>query len=288
MRLLLHLAARAGEVVSIDELLTRVWSGVIVTPDSVYQAVTSLRRSLGDDPRQPAYIATVPRLGYRMVAAVSRWDDRAPMQARISPSLTGTRRDVPDISLPTLGSSGRSSAVIGAVAALILLLVAGYWVYGNFATGRYAHADASVSVSPQSIGVLPFLDLTTQEMNEEYFADGMTEELIDHMSRILGVRVPGPTSSFYYKGKQLPVADIARNLGVAYLLDGSVRKSAATFRVATRLIRARDGYVVWSETYDRPLGDILTIQKDIAAQMTTSLRASIDGLSSEALPNTAR
>jgi DNA-binding winged helix-turn-helix (wHTH) protein len=77
MRLLLCLAAHAGEVVSIDDLLNRVWFDVIVTPDSVYQAVASLRRLLGDDPKQPTYIATVPRLGYRMVATVSPWTDRS-------------------------------------------------------------------------------------------------------------------------------------------------------------------------------------------------------------------
>src|ERR1700732_1774619 len=77
MRLLLCLAEHAGEVVSIDDLLNQVWSGVTVAPDSVYQAVTSLRRLLGDDPKQPAYIETVPRLGYRMVATVSPWADQS-------------------------------------------------------------------------------------------------------------------------------------------------------------------------------------------------------------------
>jgi transcriptional activator of cad operon len=78
MLLLLCLADHAGQVVSIDDLLTHVWSGVIVTPDSVYQAITSLRRQLGDDPKQPTYIATVPRLGYRMVAKVSPWTPPPP------------------------------------------------------------------------------------------------------------------------------------------------------------------------------------------------------------------
>src|SRR5712671_6736736 len=80
MRLLLCLAEHAGEVVSIDELLNQVWTDVIVAPDSVYQAVTSLRRLLGDDPKQPTYIATVPRLGYRMVATVSPWADQSVAQ----------------------------------------------------------------------------------------------------------------------------------------------------------------------------------------------------------------
>jgi TolB-like protein len=122
---------------------------------------------------------------------------------------------------------------------------------------------------------LPFLDLTTQEMNEEYFADGMTEELIDKLSKIPGLRVPPPTSSFYFKGKQIPVADIAKSLAVTYVLDGSVRKSDATLRIAVRLIRADDGYVVWSETYDRPLDDKLKVQDDIAGEVAKALRATI-------------
>jgi TolB-like protein len=88
--------------------------------------------------------------------------------------------------------------------------------------------------------------------------------------------VPAPTSSFYFKGKQIPVAEIATTLGVAYVLDGSVRKSGGRLRVAARLVRAQNGYVLWSETYDRPVGDILTIQDDIADEVTKSLKAAIE------------
>jgi transcriptional activator of cad operon len=113
-------------------------------------------------------------------------------------------------------------------------------------------------------------------MKEEEFADGMTEELIDKLSKIPGFRVPAPTSSFYFKGKQISVADVARTLGVAYVVDGSVRKSGARLRVAARLIRAENGYIVWSETYDRPFGDKLWIQDDIAGEVTKALRASVE------------
>jgi TolB-like protein len=131
-------------------------------------------------------------------------------------------------------------------------------------------------VQPQrSIAVLPFLDLT-EEMTEEPFADGMTEELIDKLSKIPGLRVPGPTSSFYYKGKQVPIAEIGRALGVAYVVDGSVRKSGARLRVAARLVRADNGYVVWSESYDRPFHDILMVQDDIAGAVARALRASAE------------
>jgi TolB-like protein len=123
---------------------------------------------------------------------------------------------------------------------------------------------------------LPFLDLTTQEMNEEYFADGMTEELIDKLSKIPGLRVPPPTSSFYFKGKKIKLADIARSLGVVYVLDGSVRKSDSTLRVAARLVRADDGYVIWSETYDRPMDNKLNVQDDIASEVAQALKVSIN------------
>jgi TolB-like protein len=104
----------------------------------------------------------------------------------------------------------------------------------------------------------------------------MTEELIDKLSKIPGLRVTPPTSSFYFKGKQVTVADVAKALRVAYVLDGSVRKSGARLRVAARLIRADNGYVVSSESYDRPLHDILMVQDDIAGEVTKALRASIE------------
>jgi transcriptional activator of cad operon len=238
MKLLLCLAERAGEAVSVEELLDQVWSGVVVTPDSVYQGVASLRRLLGDDAKQPAYIATVPRLGYRMVAAVSPWVD----------------------DLRVRGTQRRAWLLLAIGAALVVGLA---W---------FSMTDR---VPERSVAVLPFLDLTTQAMNEEYFADGMTEELIDRLSKIPGLRVPAPTASFFFKGKQLTVAAMAKSLGVTYVLDGSVRKSATKLRISARLVRAADGYVVWSETYDRPSVDKLQVQDDIAREVAQKLRVAI-------------
>jgi transcriptional activator of cad operon len=265
MRLLLCLAAHPGEVLSIDDLISQVWSGVIVTPDSVYQAVASLRRQLGDDPKQPTYIATVPRLGYRMVATVGPWQDQSS-----EPSTP------PAVNRPNLRSRGRAAFIWAAGAAgCLTLAVAAFLFQANIANN---HHSASSVITPQpqgSIAVLPFLDLT-KGMKEEEFADGMTEELIDKLSKIPGLRVPPPTSSFYFKGKQIPIADIAKTLGVAYILDGSVRKSGTRVRVAARLTRPDNGYVAWSETYDRPFKDILMVQDDIAAEVTKALKASIE------------
>jgi len=245
-------------------LLNKVWSGVIVTPDSVYQAVAALRRLLGDDPKNPTYIATVPRLGYRMIAPVGPCADQHGSLTVPSTAVIDEPKSVP---------RRRTGALLAAGAALCVALVVAFTFYGKGVNNQRVAATAG---APQrSVAVLPFLDLTTQEMNEEYFADGMTEELIDKLSKIPGLRVPAPTSSFYFKGKHLPVADIAKSLAVAYVLDGSVRKSDATLRVAVRLIRADDGYVVWSETYDRPLNDKLKVQDDIAGEVAKALRATI-------------
>lgn len=254
MRLLLFLAARAGQVVSIDELLDQVWSGVIVTPDSVYQAITSLRRLLGDDPKLPTYIATVPRLGYRLVAATGPWVDPAPT--------------VPGQPAGDAKAPGRRRWAMPAAGMLLVLALAASLAY----FGLTLRASR-----PASVAVLPFLDLTSQAMNEEYFADGMTEELIDHLSKLPQLRVPSPTSSLYFKDKTLPLDAIAQKLDVAYVLDGSVRESGTVYRVAVRLVRAHDGYVIWTASYDRPLGgDILAIQKDIAAQVTPAVQAAIE------------
>jgi transcriptional activator of cad operon len=285
MRLLLCLAERAGEVVSIEELLNRVWPEVAVSSDSVYQAVASLRRVLGDDPKRPTYIATAPRLGYRMVAAVRPWVEEAGVRAE---ALEDGRRGAASENsripyVPTSGMPrGRAIAWVGGVAICLVIgfaflsRVHGMDVFFGRGAGIRAVAAAVPAAQPQrSIAVLPFLDLT-EEMTEEPFADGMTEELIDKLSKIPGLRVPGPTSSFYYKGKQVPIAEIGRTLGVAYVVDGSVRKSGARVRVAARLVRADNGYVVWSESYDRPFHDRLMVQDDIAGAVARALRASAE------------
>jgi transcriptional activator of cad operon len=272
LRLLLSLAERPGQVVSIDELLTLVWPDVTVSPDSVYQAVASLRRQLGDDPRQPTYIATVPRLGYQMVAPVSVLSHPTPNPALES---SPTQSGLPPVSAPSAFHPRRKALVPAAIAAaLCLVLLAGFLLHTRAANLHRAASPAATAQPQPSIAVLPFLDLT-QGMQQEEFADGMTEELIDRLAKVPGLRVPPPTSSFVYKGKQVPVADIARTLGVEYVLDGSVRKDGTWVRIATRLVRADSGYVLWSETYDRPFHDILAIQDDIATAATKALTQSI-------------
>jgi TolB-like protein len=182
---------------------------------------------------------------------------------------------------------GRRAAAVSAGLLLIVVAVGALWIVRPRPPGRSATADRggnsaaanvnsapTLPVPPKSIAVLPFLDLSEGMKNEE-FADGMTEELIDRLNKITGLRVPAPTSSFYFKNKHVPIGDIAKTLRVAYVLDGSVRKSGARVRVAARLIRADNADVVWSETYDRPWNDILIVQDDIAGEVTKALGTSI-------------
>jgi TolB-like protein/DNA-binding winged helix-turn-helix (wHTH) protein len=260
LRLLLCLAEHAGEVVSIDALLDEVWSGVSVSQDSVYQAVASLRRLLGDDPKRPAYIETVPRLGYRMVATVGPWEPPP----------------VPDDSSSVVTSSSRrpGAGVMWAAGALCLAVAVAMLVFVTVRTRDRPAAPAAAAPPVTSVAVLPFHDLTEQ-MTEAPFADGMTVELIDKLSKIPGLRVHAPMSPSPSKGKRSTIAEMAKMLGVAYVVDGSVRKSGDRLRVVARLIHAENEYVVWSKTYDRSLDDILKVQDDIAGEVAKALRASL-------------
>ena len=248
LRLLLDLADRAGQVVSIDDLLDRVWAGVIVTPDSVYQAVASLRRLLGDDPRRPSYIATVPRLGYRLVASVGPWTAEPPERG------------------PPRRGAGPTIVVGGGLAAAMLLAAA----LAIFQQSRVEHAVVATAARPITVGVLPFMDLTPQ-MDELPLADDVTEGLIDKLSKYPGLRTPGFRASFLLRGKHASVADAARTLGVTYVVDGSVRLSKGYVRIAARLMRADDGFVIWSQSYYRPVRDMFAIQDAIAGEVSKTL-----------------
>jgi TolB-like protein/DNA-binding winged helix-turn-helix (wHTH) protein len=277
MRLLTCLAARAGEVVTTDELLAEVWGGVVVTQDSVYQAVASLRRVLGDDPKSPTYIATVPRRGYRLVARVSHGTGA---EAAAASGLTPAMSQAPLAAGPTAAiagaAAGAQTPAAGPTGRWKLAMVLG--VGAVLCLAQAGSVDSGAGVPQRSVAVLPFLDLTTESMDQEFFADGLTEELIDDLSRTPGLKVPSATASFYFKGKQMTVANIARELGVAYVVDGSLRKADTTLRVAARLMRADNGFVVWSGTYDTQSDNVLKIQGDVAAQVTQALQATLQGL----------
>jgi len=263
MRLLLCLANSAGQVVSIDRLLAEVWTGVVVGSASVYEAVSQLRKILGDVDPKPTYIVTVTRKGYRLIAPVQR--ESAPADTPQAPAIQ-TRRVAPQ----------RVWTVAGAiVAALIAAYLLGdkAWLSKDTA-GKGQTPGSSVVVSDRSIAVLPFTDMS-EKKDQEYFADGMAEELIGLLAQVPELHVPARTSSFYFKDRRATMTEIAGTLGVSHVLEGSVRKSGDTVRVTAQLIRADTGFTVWSHTYDRQIDDIFKIQDEIAGAVTKSLRVSL-------------
>jgi adenylate cyclase len=135
-------------------------------------------------------------------------------------------------------------------------------------------ASGAVTVRDRSIAVLPFVDMS-EKHDQEYFADGMTEEILDLLSRIPDLHVPARTSSFYFKGKRATILDIANALNVAHVLEGSVRKSGNILRITVQLVRADGDYHLWSETYDRRLDDVFKIQDEIAAAVVRALKISL-------------
>jgi len=133
----------------------------------------------------------------------------------------------------------------------------------------------AVPISAKSIAVLPFADMS-EKHDQEYFADGMAEEILDLLAKIPGLHVPARTSSFYFKGKSEDIPTIARRLMVANVLEGSVRKSGNQVRVTVQLVRADNGYHLWSETYDRTLNDLFKVQDEIAGEIVKALKISMD------------
>ncbi len=186
----------------------------------------------------------------------------------------------------------RSRALVVKAVIAVLLVIAGgvLWHFarapqGSLASkvtgtaqGTVASVHALTAVPPErSIAVLPFLDMS-EKHDQEYFSDGLSEELIDMLTKVSDLRVPARTSSFYFKGKQATIAEIAKALGVAQVLEGSVRMSGKNVRVTAQLIRADNGYHIWSETYDRKLDEIFKVQDDIATAVVKALKASLPNM----------
>ena len=147
-------------------------------------------------------------------------------------------------------------------------------------------ASSPATIPEQSIAVLPFTDVSPQK-DQAYFSDGLSEELINQLSRIPTLRVPARRSSFFFKGKSDDIATIAQRLRVAHVLEGSVRKSGTHLRVSAELIRADNGYHIWSETYDTEFKDVFKMQDEIASAVVTALKIRLAPLQRTASQNTS-
>jgi TolB-like protein/Tfp pilus assembly protein PilF len=142
-------------------------------------------------------------------------------------------------------------------------------------------AAPATGVDEKSIAVLPFVNMSTDK-EQEFFADGISEELLNQLAKIHELRVIARTSSFAFKGKEIGVAEIAKQLNVAHVLEGSIRKSGSKIRITAQLIRAGDSSHLWSETYDRSLDDIFAVQDEIAAAVVAQLKVTLLGVAPKA------
>ena len=175
---------------------------------------------------------------------------------------------------PITAATGWRRAPALWVAVAIAMLAIGYLAIRQRTPAALPKAPVPVAATEKSIAVLPFLDMS-EKHDQEYFSDGLTEELLDQLAQVPDLRVPARTSSFYFKGKQATIAEIARALGVANVLEGSVRKSGNTIRVTAQLIRADNGYHLWSSSYDRDVKDIFKVQDQIAGAVVEALKAKL-------------
>jgi TolB-like protein/DNA-binding winged helix-turn-helix (wHTH) protein/tetratricopeptide (TPR) repeat protein len=296
MCVLVCLARRAGEVVSVDDLLDAVWKDVVVTQYSVYQAVAALRRSFGDDPKAPTYIDNVPRRGYRLLAPVAVPATSPPAEAAAEPALAerSTTVVIPAhaqsgtvgiIRAPVPASWSLKEGVLVAVALVIFGTAAAYLAIGKLRISKSAVSSPTVAASPtptafsppaHSIAVLPFVNMSGDK-EQEYFSDGLTEELLNSLAEINELQVAARTSAFSFKGKDTDIGTIARKLNVGVVLEGSVRRSAHTIRITAQLINAVTGFHLWSKTYDRDLGDVLKLQTEIATSVASALKVTLLG-----------
>jgi len=153
------------------------------------------------------------------------------------------------------------------VAVSVTLLVLGF----GYAAFRFARSAGGAASPPASAAVIPFVDLSPKK-DQEYFSDGLTEELITTLSQVPGLRVAARTSSFQFKGQNPDLHDVGRKLDVAAVLEGSVRRSGNRLRVSAQLISVKDGYQLWSESYDRDLADVFAVQEDVARSIVAALR----------------
>jgi TolB-like protein/DNA-binding winged helix-turn-helix (wHTH) protein/Tfp pilus assembly protein PilF len=283
MRVLVCLAERPGQVVSVNQLLDVVWKGLVVTPYSVYQSVAALRRALGDDSRDPTYIANVTRRGYRLVAPV---EVDAPTADRVLPPAQPPNDRLDELAPSRIGMPYGSILIV-------LLLVAGgaWWLISRLSQEPGAPVSAAVAdraanaalrpAAPfnppaHSIAVLPFLNLSG-DPSQQYFSDGLTEEILNSLTRVSGLQVAARTSSFSFEGEHPDITAVARKLNVESVLEGSVRRSGNTVRVTAQLNNAVTGFHLWSQTYDRDLGDVLKLQTDIADAVAGALKVTLLG-----------
>jgi TolB-like protein/DNA-binding winged helix-turn-helix (wHTH) protein/Tfp pilus assembly protein PilF len=268
-QILALLLERPGELISREELRTRLWPDeVFVDFDhSLNAAVNKLREALCDSTSDVRLIETLPKRGYRFIGPVETRNKPATLQVALVPP--GPAPPAPRNRL------NRLQITLKHALALSVLVLAGL-LTGLYVYSRRSQTSGNVVPAIHSIAVLPLKNLSG-DLAQEYFADGMTEEIIGRLSMIRGLRVISRTSAMHFKDTRAPLPEIAKALGVDAMVEGSVIRDGGRVRVHAQLIRAATDEHFWSETYDRELGDALALESDVAQAIAARVEVTVTG-----------
>jgi len=257
-----YLVENPGRLVTQDEVLEKLWPHTYVNPEVFRKYILDIRKILGDRPDKPEFIETVTKRGYRFIAPVI--DESTPKP----PDLDLQKEVAPQSGASEQEQSSRTR-YFRKLAIPILGVVAAAATAGHFWFAQSRSTRSPLNAS--SIAVLPFADMSPAK-DQEYFSDGLSEQLIHELAKVSGLKVVGRSSAFQFKGKNEDLREVGRKLGVANVLEGSVRREGNHVRITAELIKADDGFQLWSQTYDREINDIFTVQDEIARAATEALQ----------------
>ena len=264
---LVHLVTHAGRVVGKSELMESVWKDVAVTDDSLVQSLMEIRRALG---HAEGVVKTVRGRGYLFDTGVEMvTKDAVPTQGQDphgDQTTDSSVRDETSTNLPGLSRALVVVAVIAGIAAIV------WWI--GLSARRQASAPAPTGTI-RSIAVLP-LQNQSRDQEQEYFADGITDELITQLGKIGSLRVISRTSVMRLKGTRKALSEIAQDLNVDAVVEGSVARSAERVRVTAQVIQVNPEKLLWAERYDRALGDIVMLQGELAREITNAIRIALN------------
>jgi TolB-like protein/DNA-binding winged helix-turn-helix (wHTH) protein len=285
MELLILLVTKDGRLVTRQEIIEHVWGKEVFvdTEHGINTAIRKIRNVLRDDPGQPRFIQTVSRKGYRFVAPINvipqeGGNGNHGATDLLPPNITQTQTDllIP-ISLPQ--SHHRVSGLLRKAALVLVSAIGVVAVLGGLNVRGvrqrlFAHTPRQGGPQIRSLAVLPIENLSG-DLSQDFLADGMTEELITELGKSSALRVISRTSVMQYKGTKKAVQEIARELNVDAVLEGTVLRAGNHLRITANLVQSSPETHLWAETYDSENGDILGVQRRVAASVAREIRVAL-------------
>src|SRR6202171_306592 len=272
-----------GQMVTREELRSELWSEdtFVDFDDGLNTAIRNLRQALGDSAEHPTYIETLPRRGYRSIAPVeSDLPAQPPSSAHERATTPPTAPEVSvDLPHPFATTTRRPIASIGVLAAGAILI-------STLSVGLWWWRLRPLAKPPviNSVAVLPLANLSG-DPNQEYFSDGITEQLITNLGKVGGLRIISRTSVMRYKGSRKTLPEIARELNVDAIVEGAVLRSPQRVRITAQLVRGSPEEHLWAETYERDSTELLAVQNDLAAAITAKILGKLSPLQQAHLPS---